>query len=148
MIAASLAGWYGRECHYPYYTCAKAARKQRSRSWWQDPARNFPKTDAIAIPLTPPAKGHAIAVLQETALLPVRQGDRFAAAPAQLQHAPERVRRRPTDGARCQEVARVQIAAVDRMVRHLLRHVPVEVLAVRVTNGMGLFHFFAPQFDL
>ncbi len=75
-------------------------------------------------------QGDLVAVLEELALEAGADGDRFGTAPAELEHGTVGVLGRPADGARAEQVAGVEVAAGDRVVRQLLLHRPVHPLEV------------------
>src|SRR5258705_10685015 len=88
-------------------------------------ARCFAKADRrTACALAAAAQDHFVAVLDEAARLAGRQRDGRLAGLRELEHRAERIRRRPGDGARAEQVARRPLRAVRRLVRDELRRGP------------------------
>src|SRR5262245_32076748 len=103
----------------------------------QDPACHLAETDAIARALAPTCQRQAVAVVQKTAGRAAGEPERLRPLPRQFQQTSPRFRRWTADRPGGQQIARPQITAVDRVVRELLAHVPVEIL--EVGNGDGLW---------
>src|SRR5262249_8954541 len=109
-------------------TVTREARRRKrptpSTNHRKNAPRDFAQADAVAVALTPTRQRQTVAVLQKTALLATGQRQRLAAAPRQLQQAAVRLRCRPANRPRRQHVAGPQVAAVDGVMRQLLRHAP------------------------
>src|SRR3712207_4287392 len=73
------------------------------------------------------AQQHLVPVLEVSALLAGGEPNRLLAASGGLEQATEAFLAWGRDGARSEQVARLQIAAVAGVVRHHLRHRPVHV---------------------
>src|SRR5687768_5103241 len=90
----------------------------------QDAAGYFTETNSITISLSPPGNRQTIAILEPFAGLAVRQSQWVRSAPGQLQHATTRLLRRAADRSARQQVARLKVAAIDSVMRQLLRDAP------------------------
>uniref|UniRef100_A0A1I8AS93 Transcriptional regulator n=1 Tax=Steinernema glaseri TaxID=37863 RepID=A0A1I8AS93_9BILA len=97
----------------------------------QDLAAALAKTDRRhAITLAARAQDDLVAVFEEPAHLATGQFDRHLAALGNLQQAAELARLGARQGARTEQVAWLQLAAVDTVVRNHLRHGPVHAQGV------------------
>ncbi len=90
----------------------------------------FAKADAITVALAMPRNGQGITIFQPFTGLAARKLQRICAAPRQLQHAATRLLSRSTDRAACQQISRLKIAPVDRVMGKLLRNAPVKILEI------------------
>src|ERR1035438_5418919 len=94
-------------------------------------AAAFAEADAAcAIALAIAAKHDAVAVLEERARLAVGKNDRLLAALAEFEQRAGLVGLRPGQRAGAEQIASLQVAAVDRVMRDHLRNGPVRVVEV------------------
>src|SRR5438105_13684614 len=98
----------------------------------QNGAAAFAEANAArAVALAVAAQDDAIAVLEERARLAVGQMNRLLAALAELEQRPRLIGGRPRERAGAEQVAGLQVAAVDRVMRDHLRNGPVRIVEVR-----------------
>src|SRR5262245_35937897 len=92
----------------------------------QDDSGAFSEPDALeSIALAPAAEDDFVAVLEEPALLAVRQLQRLGSPPRQLEQAPPLVFLRPGNRAAAEQVAGAQVAAIAGVMGDELRRRPV-----------------------
>src|ERR1043166_5001099 len=101
---------------------------------------HFTEADPVAVALAPASNRKSVAILEPFAGFAARKFERIRAAPRQLEHATARVFSRSTDGAAGQQIARLKIATVDRVVGELLRNAPVKVLEICPRDGFWFGH--------
>ena len=106
-----------------------------------DAAADFAKANSITITLAPASDRKGVAIFEPFSAFTARKFQRIGPAPGQFQHAAPRFLSRPADCATREEVARLKVAAVDSVVRQLLRDAPVKVLEVRAGDCLWLAHF-------
>src|SRR6478672_6961596 len=119
----------------------------------QDGAAAFAETDTTcSIALAVAAQDDAVAVLEEGARLAVRQMDWLLAALAEFEERARLVGIRSRKRAGTEEIARLQVATVDRVMCNHLRNGPVRVVEVgrhQTLAGLtGFTHLRCLQPDL
>src|SRR5579864_5705341 len=87
-------------------------------------------------PLAPGAEGHAIPILEEGTLLAARERYGVLTAAAQLEERARLAGGGSRLRAAAEEIAGLEVAAVDRVVGHHLRHRPPGIAEVRVREAL------------
>src|SRR5208282_4226361 len=116
----------------PTSTPASAASSLGAASpgGWKDLAAHLAEPDPVAVALAPAGDDDLVAILEKGARRPAAKRERPLPVPRQFEEAPPGVLAAAADGARAQQIAHLQVAAGDSMVRELLRHAPVQVAEI------------------
>src|SRR5208337_1642522 len=97
---------------------------------WKDLAAHLAEPDPVAVALAPAGDDDLVAILEKGARRPAAERKRPLPVPRQFEEAAPGVLAAAADGARAQQIAHLQVAAGDGMVRELLRHAPVKVAEI------------------
>src|SRR5436309_11433244 len=99
------------------------------------------EADAVAVALTPAGNRKSVAILEPFARFAARELERICAAPCQLEHATSRILSPPADCAAGEQIARLKIATINRVMGELLHNAPVKVLEICPCDGLRFGHF-------
>ena len=100
------------------------------------------------IPLAISTKHNLIAILKKTTLLTRNQRNRFTPIASKLQQASKRFVLRPGHRATAQQITRLKIATIARMMGDQLCRRPIEVPQIAAANANILIHPRRPQINL
>src|SRR5580704_4873125 len=115
---------------------ARVPRASRA-SGRQHGARALPEADAHeSRPLAPAAQHHAVAVLEEGARFPVGKRERLPAPVSELQERTCLIGLGPGLRARSQKIPRLEVAAVDGVMRQHVRGGPPGVAKARMRQAL------------
>ncbi len=115
---------------------------------WQNFSADFTEANAVAIALTPARESNSVPVFEPFARLAVRQFQWIRTAPCQLEQAAARFFGLAADRSTREQIARLEIASANGVMRELLRNTPVKVLKIRSRNRVRRFHLRRLQFRL
>src|SRR4029453_15973821 len=99
----------------------------------------------VAVALAMARNRKSVAILEPFAGFAARKWHGVRATPRQLKHATARVFSRPANRAARQQIARLKIATIDRVVCELLRDAPVKISEICAGDSLRLGHFCALQ---
>src|SRR6266568_382193 len=100
----------------------------------------FTETNSVTLAFAPAGDRESVAVFQPFAGFAIRQLQRISPPPGQLQHAAARFFRWAADRAAGEQIARLQIAAINRVMGKLLGNAPVKILKICARNDMWRVH--------
>src|SRR4030095_2960892 len=108
-----------------------------------DASVHFTEANPVAVALAMARNRKSVAILEPFAGFAARKWHGVRATPRQLKHATARVFSRPANRAARQQIARLKIATIDRVVCELLRDAPVKISEICAGDSLRLGVFFA-----
>ena len=106
-----------------------------------DASAHFTEANPVAVALAMARNRKSVAILEPFAGFAARKLHGVCATPRQLEHATARVFGRSANRAARQQIARLKIATIDRVVCELLRNAPVKISEICAGDGLQLGHF-------